>query len=39
MVLKKLTLALFVSVAMLAAAPTAIAKPKGKLKMPLQKLQ
>jgi len=31
MVLKKLTLALFVSVAMLAAAPTAIAKPKGKI--------
>jgi len=31
MVLKKLTLALFVSIAMLAAAPTAIAKPKGKI--------
>jgi len=29
--LKKLTLALFVSVAMLAAAPSAIAKPQGKI--------
>jgi len=31
MLLKKLTLALFVSVAMLAAAPSAMAKPKGKI--------
>lgn len=31
MVLKKLTLALFMSVAMLAAAPSAMAKPQGKI--------
>ena len=31
MLLKKLTLALFVSVAMLAAAPSAMAKPQGKI--------